>query len=179
MPFRVQSFLRSRGFAFVIGLVLSCLATVPFANAQDLVVKYDQSQILRLPRPVAEIIIGNSSIIDVTVQSSNLLVITGKTFGVTNVIALDADRNIIQDQRILVSRDDARSINLVKGGKRYSYNCSPSCNPSLVIGDDNNYFQGTWYSSVIKKAFSEGADDKVDFKNQQNNQNNNNPGSNN
>ncbi len=174
----VYFLLRSRAFAFAIGFILSCLAVIPFANAQDLVVKYDQSQILRLPRPVAEIIIGNSSIIDVSVQSSNLLVITGKTFGITNVIALDSERNIIQDQRVMVARDDARSINLVKAGKRYSYNCSPQCNPSLVIGDDNSYFYDTVRGSIIKKAFSEGADDKVDLKNQQNQQNSNNQNNN-
>lgn len=175
----VNSLLRSRAFAFAIGFILSCLAVIPFANAQDLVVKYDQSQILRLPRPVAEIIIGNSSIIDVSVQSANLLVITGKTFGITNVIALDAERNIIQDQRVMVARDDARAINLVKAGKRQSYNCSPQCNPSLVIGDEYGFFFENVRGSIIKKAFSEGADDKVDLKNQQNNQNNQNNNNNN
>jgi Flp pilus assembly secretin CpaC len=67
------------------------------ARAADLVVRYDQSQLLRLPRPVAHVIIGNASIADVTVQAGNLLIVTGKTFGVTNIIALDAQKNIIQD----------------------------------------------------------------------------------
>ena len=53
----------------------------------DLIVKYDQSHLLRLPRPAAEIIIGNPAIADISVQFGNLLVITGKTFGITNIIA--------------------------------------------------------------------------------------------
>ena len=64
------------------------------ARANDLIVRYDQSQILRLPTPVSELIIGNPSIADVAIQGPDLLVITGKTFGVTNVIALDAERNV-------------------------------------------------------------------------------------
>ncbi len=172
MALSVQSIFRSRTFAFAIGFVLSSLAVMPFASAQDLVVKYDQSQLLRLPRPVAEIIIGNSSIVDVTVQSSNLLVVTGKSFGITNVIALDHDRNVIQDQRIMVSREDAKALNLVKGGKRLSYNCAPQCNPSIIIGDEQKHFDENIRNAFIKKAFSEGADDKSDAKNNQQGNNN-------
>jgi len=74
----------------------------PAAATDDLIVRYDQSQLLRLPRAVSEIIVGNPSIADVTVQSGNMLVITGKTFGITNIIALDSDKNVIQDQRVVV-----------------------------------------------------------------------------
>ena len=62
--------------------------------AEDLIVNYDQSQLVRLPRPAAEIIIGNPAIADVNVQNGNLLVVTGKTFGITNLIVLDAQRNV-------------------------------------------------------------------------------------
>ena len=86
-------------------IVLAALLVSAKASASDLVVAYDQSQLLRLPRPVASVIIGNPSIADVAIQGGNLLVVTGKTFGVTNIIALDAERNIIQDQSIVVQRD--------------------------------------------------------------------------
>ena len=86
-------------------LAVASFATQP-ARAADLIVNYDQAQLLRLPRPVAEVVIGNPSVADVSVQGGNLLVVTGKTFGVTNVIALDAERNIIQDQRVVVERDE-------------------------------------------------------------------------
>lgn len=124
------------------------------AAASDLIVKYDQSQLLRLPRPVSEIIIGNATIADVTVQSSDTLVVTGKSFGITNVIVLDADRNVIQDQRVLVVRDEAKTVNLQKGGKRESYNCTPQCNPSLVVGDDSGYFETVAKTSERKIKFS-------------------------
>lgn len=126
------------------------------AQADDLIVKYDQSQLLRLPRPVTEIIIGNPMIADVTIQAGNLLVVTGKSFGITNIIALDSERNIIQDQRILVQRDEIKVVNLHKAGKRESYNCSPQCNPMITIGDDKEYFQSTATSSERKIRLSEG-----------------------
>jgi Flp pilus assembly secretin CpaC len=130
---------------------------VASAKAEDLIVKYDQSQLLRLPRPAAEIIIGNSAIADVAVQSGNLLVITGKTFGITNIIALDADRNVIQDQRVLVKRDEAKVVNLLRGTDRQSYNCTPQCNPSITIGDDPKYFDTIRNASSNKMGLSEKA----------------------
>lgn len=142
--------------AFAIALVAAAAA-----QAEDLIVKYDQSQLLRVPRPIAEIIVGNPSIADVTVQSSSMLVVTGKTFGTTNVIVLDADRNVIQDQRIVVTRDPARQVSLYKGTKRETYSCAPACNPALVAGDDNKYFGEVKTGFEGKTKFSDSAADST------------------
>ncbi len=136
------------------------LAVAPAQAAEDLIVKYDQSQLVRLPKPAAEIIVGNPSIADVAIQSGNLLVVTGKTFGITNIIALDADRNVIQDQRVLVKRDEGKVVNLLRGTERQSYNCTPQCNPSITIGDEQKYFDAIRNASQNKIGFSEGSGDK-------------------
>ena len=83
--------------------------------------------------------------------------ITGKTFGITNIIALDADRNVIQDQRVLVKRDEAKVVNLQRGTLRQSYNCTPQCNPSITIGDEQAYFDTIQKASQAKIGFSERA----------------------
>jgi Flp pilus assembly secretin CpaC len=134
-------------------LAATAIGAAP-ARAEDLIVKYDQSQLLRLPRPASEIIIGNPAIADVAVQAGNLLVVTGKTFGITNIIALDADRNVIQDQRILVRRDEVKVVNLQRGTQRQSYNCTPQCNPSITIGDEQAYFDTISKASAQKIGFS-------------------------
>jgi hypothetical protein len=95
----------------------------------------------------------------VTVQANDLLVVTGKTFGITNVIALDADRNVIRDQRVIVAREEARVVNLQKGAKRESYNCTPECNPSLVVGDEQGYFDSVGKMAQTKIKFSDSAAD--------------------
>ena len=139
---------------------LACLAGLPgtdLAQAADLVVRYDQSQLLRLPRPATEIIIGNPSIADVSLQGGNLLVVTGKTFGITNVIALDAERNVIQDQRVLVERDERAVVNVHKGNARFTYSCTPNCEPNLTIGDDKTYFDLVSKHNTDKTRFSESA----------------------
>ena len=126
------------------------------ARADDLIVKFDQSQILRLSRPASEIIVGNPSIADVAIQSGNILVVTGKSFGITNIIALDGERNVIQDQRISVRRDEVGVVNVTKGTQRQTYACLPQCNPTITVGDDIAYMQLTLQASQSKMNFSEG-----------------------
>jgi Flp pilus assembly secretin CpaC len=159
-----SDFNRKRGLGRIAIASVVCLLALASAGTaratEDLIVKYDQSQLLRLPKPASEIIIGNPSIADVSVQSGNLLVVTGKTFGITNIIALDADRNVIQDQRVLVKRDEGKVVNLLRGTDRQSYNCTPQCNPSITIGDEQKYFDAIRNASQTKKEFSEGAGEK-------------------
>lgn len=120
----------------------ACLTSLPMtAAANELIVRYDQSTLLKLPRPIAEVIVGNPSIADVAVQGGNMLIITGKSFGMTNIIALDSERNVIQDQRLFVTRDEARMVYLHKGTGRHSYACTPQCNLTLTIGDEIRAFE--------------------------------------
>jgi Pilus formation protein N terminal region len=127
------------------------------AHAADLVVRYDQSQLLRLPRPASDVIIGNPSIADVSIQGGNLLVVTGKTFGITNIIALDEQRNVIQDQRIVVERDDQRMVVLYRGSVRESYSCTPSCAPTLTVGDEPTFFDTTLKNAASKSGAASGS----------------------
>jgi Flp pilus assembly secretin CpaC len=143
--------------AFMAAMIFVAALTLPVsaAFAGDLIVRYDQSQLLRMPRPVAHVIIGNPTIADVTVQAGNLMIVTGKTFGVTNIIALDAQKNIIQDQRVIVQRDDQRTVNLTKGAARQSYSCAPNCEAQLVIGDETAYYENNSKQAATKTRFSE------------------------
>lgn len=125
------------------------------AAADDLIVKFDQSQILKLPRPAAEIIIGNPSIADVSLQGASMMVVTGKSFGLTNIIVLDAERNVVMDQRVMVRRDENRIVHVYKSAARSSYACTPQCNPTLTPGDDEKFFTAYQSLATAKIGFSE------------------------
>lgn len=146
----------SKTLLITLGVIAAAASTANTARADDLIVKFDQSQILRLPRPAAEIIVGNPSIADVAIQAGNILVVTGKSFGITNIIALDSERNIIQDQRVAVRRDEAGVVNLHKGIARHTFACLPQCNPTLTVGDDVGYMSAVLKQSKDKMTFSEG-----------------------
>ena len=125
--------------------------------ADDLIVKYDQSELVPLPKPAAQIIVGNPAIADITVKSDRMLVVTGKTFGITNVIVLDSQDRVIVSQRVLVRRDEASVVNLQRGTSRQSYNCTPECNPSMTVGDDNVFFNTISSNSQNTVGMSERA----------------------
>jgi Flp pilus assembly secretin CpaC len=125
----------------------------------DIIVKYDQSQLLPLPRQASEIIVGNPVIADITVQAGDLLVVTGKSFGITNMIVLDAKREVILERRVLVKREDVRVVNLQRGTQRQTFNCTPQCNPTVTIGDDPAYFDSTLKAAEKKAGMSEKAAD--------------------
>lgn len=151
--------MQSSTFGSARGLLVAALAAAlslfaSVASASDLIVRYDQSQLLRLPRAISQVIIGNPSIADASVQGTNLIVVTGKTFGVTNIIALDKQGNVIQDQRVIVQRDDIRMVNLHKGSQRQSFTCAPNCTPTVTIGDDNSFFETIAAHSQKKTQFS-------------------------
>ncbi len=158
---RKAKFNRLRAIVPLVAMPVIMLAgqAGPAAATEDLVVRYDQSQLLRLPRAVSEIIVGNPSIADVTVQSGNMLVITGKTFGITNIFALDVEKNVIQDQRVVVERDERGIVNVSRAGLRKSFSCNPNCAPTITIGDEPTYFNQVVQSSSSKTKFSESGSD--------------------
>lgn len=146
--------------AFMSALALCALLVAGPASSEagsDLIVKYDQSELVILPKPAAQIIVGNPSIADITVKSDRMLVVTGKTFGITNVIVLDSQDRVIVSQRVLVRRDEASVVNLQRGTSRQSYNCTPECNPSITVGDDSTYFNGISSASQNKVGMAERA----------------------
>jgi Flp pilus assembly secretin CpaC len=146
--------------ALVAGVAVAVGTGVPSAQMlDDIIVKYDQSQLLTLPRQAAEIVVGNPVIASVSVQSGNLLVVTGKSFGITNMIVLDAKREVIFEKRVLVKREDARVVNLQRGTLRQTFNCTPQCNPTVTIGDDPAYFDSTLKAAEKKQSMSEKAAD--------------------
>lgn len=126
-------------------------------SAEEISVKVDQAKLLPLKTQSTDVIIGNPSIADISVQSKNLLVITGKSYGSTNVIALDSQRNVIVEAVINVVSDDRQTIALFKGSMKESYNCSARCVPVLSIGDATEYFKNNQTATSNKFGLAAGA----------------------
>lgn len=87
-----------------------CVNVVAVAHAQKsanetIVVTLDRATILQLPQNAVTIIIGNPSVADVTmIKKSNQMVLTGKGFGQTNLIALDSTGKSVGESNIRASK---------------------------------------------------------------------------
>jgi hypothetical protein len=112
------------------------------AKADTVEVTLDQAQVMRLPGGVATIVIGNPLIADGSLQAGNLLVVTGKGYGTTNLMALDRSGRVLMDKSITVgSPRHSDVVTVYKGVERESYSCSPACSPRVTtLGDSPTYF---------------------------------------
>lgn len=122
----------------------------------DLIVQYDQARLLQLDQPAANIIIGNPSIADVTLKSTKLLVITGKTFGVTNLMILNDEEKVIYNARLMVKSDESKIVTLTRGDVKNTFACVPKCEPVLKVGDEQKFYTDLVGASTQKLKFSEG-----------------------
>ena len=123
-------------------LFVAISAGLSHANElSSLNVNVDQARLIRLEKHSSEVIIGNPSIADVSVQSSKVLVLTGKSAGLTNLIVLDGKGDEVLNKKIYVKADDVRQVTLSKGASRETYTCSPDCSPALMSGDNARYFE--------------------------------------
>ncbi len=107
-----------------------------------MLVTVDQAAVLRLTAPAGTIIIGNPSIADATMVDDTTIVITGKSFGTTNLIVLDTNGTIIVEQVITIRSADNQVV-VYRQATRQTYNCTPVCAPILNVGDGDPTFQMT------------------------------------
>ncbi len=117
-----------RIFASAALLSGASLLAAPAALAQSgIEVVMNQAKIVKLARPADTIIIGNPAIADASVQDATTIVLTGRGFGVTNLVVLDADGAPIVDEQIMVSRQTARSVRIYRRAEVQSLSCTPYC----------------------------------------------------
>jgi len=104
------------------------MATV--AAETGIQVVMNQAKIVKLARPADTIVVGNPAIADAAVQDSSTIVLTGKGFGVTNLVILDAEGAAIVDEQIYVTRQDARSVRIYRRADVQTLSCTPLCESS-------------------------------------------------
>ena len=86
-------------------LAIALLAIgLPFqALAQEtLVVTLDQARMIRLPERTSTIVIGNPLIADASLQAGGMIVLTGKSYGATNFVALDRSGAVLMERTLRV-----------------------------------------------------------------------------
>lgn len=107
------------------------LAASAPAGAEAIRVFVDQARVVKLARPADTIIVGNPKIADAAVQDASTVVLTGRGFGVTNLVILDRDGAPIVDEQVVVSRASANAVNVYRRADLQALSCSPYCEAQL------------------------------------------------
>jgi Pilus formation protein N terminal region len=148
---------RCRRYAFFVALALVSAVTTPRVGAAETItVVLDQAQLMKLPDRVGTIIIGNPLIADVSLQAGGTMVITGKGYGATNIIALDRSGATLMITTIQVvgARD---AVVVYRGVDRESYSCTPTCERRITLGDAPPYFDATLAQAGSRTTTAAGA----------------------
>jgi Flp pilus assembly secretin CpaC len=109
--------------------------------AQGMTVTMDQARVLRLPANVSTLVIGNPLIADASVQRGGLMVLTGKSVGATNLIALDGRGEPLLTIQIRVRVQNDSVVQVYRGVDRETYSCSPTCERTIAVGDSKAFFE--------------------------------------
>lgn len=141
-----------RNFA-IAALCMSAAFMSVAATAMEntVLVNVNMARVLRINAPAATIIIGNPGIADVTIQDPQTLILTGKTYGQTNLIVLDAQGNPVADTLIDVIETHAETVTVFMGQSRMTLACDPVCQPTVTLGDDPGFTAQSVASAEIVK----------------------------
>jgi len=133
-------------------LLAAALALAPLPAAQSALAKedpraiyvdLDYARVVKIPNGAQTLVIGNPLIADVTMLKNNqLMVITGKSFGTTNLIVLDGTGQQVGESTITVVAPNDKLV-VMRGPHRESYSCKPDCMSAVDLGDDHAYMNDT------------------------------------
>lgn len=111
------------------------------AGEDGILVIMNQAKIVKLSRAADTVIVGNPAIADAAIQDSSTVVLTGKGFGTTNFVVMDADGNAIVDELVMVARSDANTMRIYRGADIQTLSCTPYCesahkNEAEIVSDE-------------------------------------------
>ncbi|MCT8990014.1 pilus assembly protein N-terminal domain-containing protein [Chelativorans sp. SCAU2101] len=124
--------MRIPGVSAVFGAILlaGALGLPAAAGAEGIALTMNQAKIIKIARPANTVVIGNPEIADAVVQDSTTIVLTGRGFGVTNIVVLDAEGLPIVDEQIVVSRQTVNSVRVYRRADVQTLSCTPFCESS-------------------------------------------------
>ncbi len=122
------------------GAVIATLFICASAQAGQFTIESGKTKPLRLKGKAASIVVGNPNVADVAVHDENLIFVTGKTFGTTNLMIFDKAGKTIYSANVVVTTNTANLVTVNRAGDNYTYDCAPTCRAGMSVGDNNNHF---------------------------------------
>lgn len=122
-------------------IVCAVVSSAALAQEGSVTVTVDRAKIFRVENGATAVVVGNPFIADVAMFDENTIVITGKSYGTTNLVILDQDSKPIVDEIITVRAADEDVVSVYRNTSRSSLSCSPNCEQTLRLGDDVAAFE--------------------------------------
>lgn len=125
----------------VAAVLFVCLSPSSGSAGESIAVPMDEVRTITFDRPVATVYVGNPAVADIQMIDPTHAFILGKSFGATNLLALDGKGDEIANQHVTVlDRGDA-IVTLNRGASQVTYACaSARCESAPMPGDQKDAF---------------------------------------
>ena len=117
-------------------------------------VTVDQAKVIRIDHEADTVIIGNPAIADAHLHDRKTLVITGRAFGATNLLILDAGGELVVDEALRVQPAEDTVVTVQRRAVNFTYSCTPLCRPAVSPGDQTDFFEKAVAQSERRSEFA-------------------------
>jgi Flp pilus assembly secretin CpaC len=107
----------------------------------SIAVPLDEVRVVAFSQPISTVYVGNPMIADVSMIDSRHAFVLGKSFGATNVVALDSNGKQVVNDPVNVFGHSGSTVILHRGTQQSTYACAGvRCESAPTPGDDKDSF---------------------------------------
>jgi hypothetical protein len=121
-------------------ILVAC--TAPAFAAGDVTLALDEVHTLTFKNPVGTVYVGNPAIADITMIDARHAFVQGKSYGRTNIVALNRDGAQVFNTGVNVTGPESGgTVVLNRGAQRITLNCAGNrCEPTPMPGDGKDSY---------------------------------------
>ena len=110
--------------------LLTAAALPALAQDRGMDVEIDRAQRIQLRGAAASVIVANPAVADVTMVDASTLYVTGRGYGSTEVVVVDAIGRTLYQSVINVTAPSTGHVRVWRGGTATEMSCAAGCAPS-------------------------------------------------
>jgi Flp pilus assembly secretin CpaC len=130
-PARHSTGSNMRRIAFALALAMTAATPLTAAaQSRSMEVEIDRVQRVQLRGAASSVIVANPDVADVTVVDASTLFITGRGFGSTELVVVDAIGRTLFQTVVNVTSPAEGHVRVWRGGQSVDMACGASCTPS-------------------------------------------------
>lgn len=114
-----------------IAALLLAFSAAPSAAAPSLVVPLDHATRLHLSHPAGSVVVGNPAVADVTVVDAHTVFVTGRGYGVSEVVVVDPLGRTVWQGEVVVTAPESGQVSVYRGAQVTEMACAAVCAPSV------------------------------------------------
>ena len=132
----------ARSLVLAATAVAAVAVAAPALAREAVVLRMDEGTPVSLSGAVSQVVGGNPSIADATVIDRHRLMVLGRSYGTTNVVAFDAAGRVIYDGSVVVVSPSYNHVTVYRGTLVHNFACGDHCERTPMPGEVTEIYNG-------------------------------------